>query len=160
MDVMQLKEFIIKPSLSKLGEKSDALINLLLGTAAQESHVGEFIVQKGIGYDGGIGIYQMEAATYHYTYTKYVEKSVSMKSKFRLFLGYEGKPLATRLASDTLLATVMARLYYATFPEPLPDANDVKALANYWKKYWNTDLGSGYPDQFVKNYNKYILKIG
>ena len=159
MDVTQLREHIIKPSIMMLGEKSDALVNLLLGTAAQESHLGEWIVQQGLGLNGGIGIYQMEAATYHYTYTKHVEKSVAMKAKFRLFFGYEGKPQAARLASDTLLATVMARLYYSNFPEPLPDANDVKALAYYWKKYWNTDLGKGYPEQFMKNYNKYVLKI-
>lgn len=159
MDVTQLSEHIIKPSLMMLGEKSEALCNLLLGTAAQESHLGEWIVQPGLGFNGGIGLYQMEAATYHYTYAKHIDKSVAMKAKFRLFFGYEGKPQAARLASDALLATVMARLYYSNFPEMLPDANDIQGLANYWKKYWNTELGKGYPSQFVANYSRYILKI-
>jgi hypothetical protein len=156
IDKDQLRDIIIKPTLIMLAKYSESAVNLLLGTAAQESAMGTFLVQKGIGFNGGIGIYQMECKTYHDTYLRAVESTVSMKTKFKLFFGYEGKPLAARLASDLQFATAMARLYYAQVQEPLPDKDDIEGLANYWKKYYNTSLGKGTTDEFTRNYKRYV----
>ncbi len=154
---IQLKEIIIKPALNAIGLCSDSSINLLLGTAAQETNLGRYLVQTNIDpYLGGIGLYQMEAKTYEYIWEKHVNRSIHMRAKVRLYLGYEGRPMAARMASDMGLATIMARLNYANVLERLPDAKDVKALARYWKIYWNTMAGKGTEDQFIDHYKEFI----
>jgi hypothetical protein len=158
MNVEQLRDYIIKPTLLMLGYNSDSAINLLLGTCAQETAMGEYIVQKGLGLDGGIGIYQMEMPTYHYIYDKYITQNLTMQHRFRIFLGYDGRPHAARMASDLFLATAMARLYYYSIPERLPGHDDIRGLAKYWKKHWNTSLGKGRIEQFIANYQRYITQ--
>lgn len=156
IDCKQLKEIIIEPTLMALGLKSPSAVNLLLGTCAQETNMGSYLVQKKIGMKGGIGIYQMQAPSYEMIWTKVVSKSPAMKSKLRLLLNYDGKPPAERLASDLKLATAMCRLYYYSIDEKLPDADDIPALAAYWKKWYNTRIGKGTEQQFVTNYSVFV----
>jgi hypothetical protein len=47
----------------------------------------------------------------------------------------------------------MARLVYLRAPSPLPQDDDIEALAAYWKKYYNTDLGAGKVQDFIKHYS-------
>jgi hypothetical protein len=154
----QLKTVIVEPALNCIGLFSDAAVNLLLGTTAQETLMGRYIVQTDIApFDGGIGIYQMQQKTYDYIWDRRIEASVAMKAKIKLYLGYDGKPMAARMASDLALATIMARLYYANNLEMLPEANDLKGLARYYKIYWNTMSGSATEDQFIANYKEYVI---
>lgn len=154
----QLKDVIINPSLNAIGLFSDSACQLILGTCAQETLLCRYIIQTKIEpYKGGIGIYQMQPLTYDFIWHRHVEQSASMKAKIRLFLGYEGKPLASRMASDLALATIMCRLFYANILEKLPDGNDVKAMARYYKIYYNTKDGSATEEEFIQNYNEYVL---
>lgn len=153
----QLKDIIIRPALSAIGLCSDNAIQLLLGTAAQETQLGRYLVQTNITpYNGGIGIYQMQAPSYVHIWGRHVDSSISMKAKMKLYLGYEGMPMASRMASDLALSTIMARLFYANVLERLPDEKDVPAMARYWKLYWNTMAGKGTQDQFIDNYKEYV----
>ena len=154
MDCRQLKEFVIVPALTALGMFNPNAVNLLLGTAAQESNLGHYIVQQGIGFKGGIGIYQMEALTYNNIWDRQIENNIALKAKIRLLLGYAGRPEVNRMATDLLLATVMCRLYYYAVPKPLPQ--DLPSMAAFWKLHYNTVLGAGTEEEFIENYNKYI----
>ena len=49
----------------------------------------------------------------------------------------------------------MARIHYLRVPEKLPD--NLIGYSRYWKKYYNTEQGKGTEEEFVKNYNMYIL---
>lgn len=153
IDCTQLKEIIIVPTITALGMNSPSAVNLLLGTAAQESHLGRYLKQIN---GSALGLYQIEPRTFHWVWTSRIDTSYAMKARIRLMLGYEGKPDVMRLASDLMLSTAICRLYYATFEEPLPDADDVEGLADYWKKHWNTVLGKGTTKQFIENYKRYI----
>lgn len=157
IDVDQLRDVIIRPALSAINLVSDSAIALLLGTAAQETGLGTYIKQLNTD-KGGWGIYQMQSATFDYVWEKYISNSLSMKSKIQLYLGYTIKPNYQRMASDLGLATIMTRLYYYSFTTPFPDANDIEGFGKYWKSYWNTSLGRGTSEEFVTNYNKYVLK--
>jgi hypothetical protein len=42
-------------------------------------------------------------------------------------------------------------------PTPLPDATDVPALAAYWKKHYNTHLGSGTVVKAIKKYERFCV---
>lgn len=156
MNARQLKEVVIVPALMALGLESPSAVNLLLGTCAQESAMGHYLIQQNIGFKGGIGIYQMQKLSYDDIWNRKINDNVALKARIRLMLGYEGKPPAERMATDLKLATVMARLFYAVIPDPLPAADDIRGMAAYWKKYYNTSFGRGTIDEFVTNYAKYI----
>jgi hypothetical protein len=156
IDRDQLRDVIIKPALIAIGLYSEDAVSLLLGTCAQESQLGRYLVQQGIGFKGGIGIYQIQALSYNSAWNKQVECSTAMKAKIRLYLGYQGQPAPERMASDLSLATIMCRLYYYGIHQPLPKADDIQGQAEYWKKYYNTSMGKGTVEQFVKHYQEFI----
>ena len=49
----------------------------------------------------------------------------------------------------------MIRLHYYRVPQPLPDA-DLLQVAAYWKRHYNTTLGKGTINQFMRNYRTYV----
>jgi hypothetical protein len=121
---------------------SDAAINLLLGTAAQESAFGTYLRQiRG----PAIGAFQMEPATFDWLRNKYKERYPHLE-----------QCEAQDMEWDMGLAIVMARLRYRVVSAPLPTADDVAALATYWKKYYNTVAGAGTVEEFVENWGRYV----
>lgn len=156
INCQQLRDVVIKPALSSLGMCTDNAVYLLLLTAAQETKLGHYLVQTNIGFNGGIGIYQMEGNTYHTIWDNMVAPFPAMRGKMKLYTGYDGKPSPSRMATDLTLATIMARLFYYRVRESLPSCKDVPAMAAYWKKYWNTELGKGTVEQAVKNYDMFV----
>lgn len=155
MDASQLKDIVITPVLVALGMNSPSAANLLLGTVAQESQMGHYIAQKGIGLNGGIGIWQVERPTFQLVWDKMVAPDIAMRAKLRLLLGYEGRPGAERMATDLRLNCAIARLLYYSIKEPLPLPNDIAGLARYWKQYYNRG-GKGTESEFIANYERYI----
>lgn len=156
-DCSQFKEYIVKPSVSALGlPNADDAIQLLLMTCAQETDFGHYLLQKQIGYSGGVGIYQMESFNYHAIWDNMVQPYPAMRQKVKQYFGYDVKPMIQRMVSDLGLATMMARLFYARIEEPLPKLVNVNAMAAYYKKYWNTDKGAATIEQVLANYHKYV----
>lgn len=125
----------------------DAAINLLLGTAAQESHFGKYLRQVGGG--PALGVFQMEPATFIWLRDHYV-------SRPPFNMTHLAERVAEELVWDLRLATLMARLRYRIVPAALPGANDVFSLAQYWKKYYNTIYGAGTIEEFVMNYQRFV----
>lgn len=125
---------------------SDAAVNLLLGTAAQESKFGTYLRQLGIG--PALGVFQIEPATFNWLRDKYSNR-----------VGYttvlQGR-VAVELEWDIFLSIVIARLRYRVVPAPLPPADDIEKLAAYWKLYYNTPAGAGTVEEFIKNYERYV----
>jgi hypothetical protein len=56
------------------------------------------------------------------------------------------------LANDLAYQTAMTRIHYLRVPSPLPAPDDLPALADYWKRHYNTYRGSGHPSEFIHNY--------
>ena len=156
INCIQLRDVVIRPALQAIGYLSDDAVALLLGTCAQETQLGRYLIQTSIGFKGGIGIYQIESTSYHDVWESCVENSPSMRAKIMIHLGYTGKPKPERMASDLALASIMCRLYYLRIKEPIPKEDDIEGLARYWKKYYNTVKGKGTVDQFVGNYNQWV----
>jgi hypothetical protein len=118
-------------------------VELLLGTMAQESQFGKFFYQL----DGGParGAFQMEPETFGWLQFKYGERYPYIQGKN-----------AVEMGTDFRLAVIMARLRYRVVPLPLPDPADVVAMAEYWKRWYNTSRGAGKPAEFVENYHRYV----
>lgn len=157
IDVNQLRDYVIVPALTAVGMWSPAAVKLLLATSAQETNLGSFIVQSNIGLRGGLGIYQLEKNAFQDIWDRTVDKNIALKSKIKLYCGYEGRPFAERIITDLALATIMTRLFYYQINSPLPNVEDIEGMARYWKKWYNTEYGSGTIEQFIENYNRYCV---
>lgn len=141
---------LIEETLKEVGMHSKSAVNLLLGTAAQESNFGEYIKQL---YGGpALGVFQMEPATHDDIYTNF------LKYKKGIWCRVDdiGGPDEECMVYNLKYATIMARLQYYRRPEPLPYHQDIPAIAAYWKQWYNTPLGKGTVEEFLENYQKYV----
>ena len=153
INAKQLTELVIVPTLEYLGMNSDAAVNLMLGTLAQESAMGTYIKQiRG----PALGIYQMEPDTHQDIYESYLSYRPDLRFKLGLYTRGDHQP-PEQMITDLNYATAMARLQYFRRPEALPDAEDLVGLALYWKEYYNTIAGAGTIDEFIDNYKRYVL---
>ena len=134
---------LIQDVLTEVNLWSKSAENLLLGTAAQESRFGTYLRQLGRG--PALGAFQIEPETFADLKARY-------HTKYPWAENYEFEQLRWDLKASILFC----RLKYLSVKEPLPDANNVQALARYWKKYYNTYLGKGTPEEFILNYQKYV----
>jgi hypothetical protein len=116
-------------------------INLLLGTAAQESRFGRYLRQLS---GPAVGAFQMEPATFDWLREMFGAKYERLKPR-----------QAQDMEWDLKLATIMARLRYRASPATLP-VDEVTALGAYWKQHYNTPKGAGTVDEFAANYKRYV----
>ncbi|HCK17421.1 MAG TPA: hypothetical protein DHW36_02810 [Thalassospira sp.] len=162
INATQLRTLVVKPVLAELGLSApDVAENLIMGTAAHESHLGDYIAQVGGG--PALGIFQMEPATLHDCYDNYLDYRADLKAKVDGFLAAQpANPDGTpdkdaQLATNLAFATALCRIRYYRAPAAMPsDPNDVNGLAAYWKQYYNTPQGAGTVEQFVADYNRYL----
>jgi len=154
INLTQLRDSIIIPTLKAMDIYSLSAVNLLLGTAAQESRLGTYVKQLGCG--PAVGIYQVEPNTY-YDITNQIELyKTPLKEKILEVCNFQRFPVAEELISNIKYATIITRLYYMRIKDPLPIHNDIEGMARYWKKYYNTVLGKGTSDEFIRSYKHYI----
>jgi len=150
-----LREIIIRPAIRHLGLWSEAAENLLMGTAAQESLLGRYLIQMGAG--PALGIFQMEPSTHDDCWENYlVYRGDLAASVLKITVGRF--PRREQLVWNLYYSTAMCRVQYHRFEktDPLPAPNDIAGLAALWKKRWNTDLGKGTTDQFIRNYTAMV----
>lgn len=153
IDASQLRLAVIRPVLKEAGLWSQAAENLVLGTAAQESCCGKYLVQLKDG--PARGIFQMEPRTLDDIYANYLSFRDDLRGTVDAWLiGAIGK--AENLTVNLAYAALMCRVHYLRRAEPLPKADDVRGMAVYWKRYYNTVHGQGTEQEFVENYERYI----
>ena len=151
MDKKQLRDLIHRV-LIDLDLYSEAAENLLMGTAAQESGLGQYIRQLGNG--PALGIFQMEPATFK----DIVQNCLQYKPELaKLVMSVSG---VNALRSEYLeynlaLSICMCRIHYLRVSEKMPD--NLTGWAKYWKEYYNTRLGKGIEEEFIRNFKKYVL---
>jgi len=131
---------------------SESAVQLLLGTAAQESKFGTALRQYGKcadpmnpSYGPAIGIFQMEPETFYWLREKYCGKYPDLANR-----------MADDMEWDLRLAIIMARLRYRVVKPPLPAADDIEGMALYYKLFYNSFKGKATPEDFVKNYKKFV----
>lgn len=123
----------------------EAVVRLLLMIAAHES--GGFHFCKQVG-GPALGLFQMEPATYRAT-IEYLERTGRFSALSR-------RLSPERMVIDVEFAAAFARAYLSSFPESLPDADDLEALARYAKKYWNTEAGKATAEKYLNDFKKYV----
>ena len=156
----QLRAFI-QDVLNLFGQKansssfdSDSAVELLMLTAAQETHLGKYIKQV---RGPALGIYQMEPNTHDDIWMNYICYRQNILDAMNDLYGVSGIEWRLRMRGDLIYQTIMSRIFYMRIPAALPAKDEPMSLAHYWKKYYNTKYGKGTSEEAYKNYVKYAF---
>lgn len=153
IDPGQLRELIVRPTLQHIGLHSAAAEDLLIGTAAAESHLGQHIAQVGGG--PALGVWQVEPATHSDVWLNWLRfrpddaQTVRRMVAQCWWLDAQNRPHHNALVSDLTYCCAIARLVYRRARDPLPKAGDWMALAGYWVKNYNRG-GKGTEGKFLE----------
>jgi hypothetical protein len=143
----QFGQHIVVPVLQLLEKAgipySETAFNQVMGTIAQESLLGTFLVQNG---GPALGIGQLEPNSQITLLNSLTQEEVVVLD----MLSNSSSPI-NNIIGNLPYAVAMVRIYYSKVPEPLPP-NTVSGLARYWKQWYNTPAGSGTVQQFIKNF--------
>lgn len=142
---------VIRPVLTDLGYWSQAVENLLLGTAACESNLGTFLFQV----EGpALGIFQMEPSTHDDIHRHFLAYRPELRRKVLNWSVTGGT--ASELVWNLAYAAAMARMQYLRAPEAIPDANDLEGLGRLYKVRYNTPSGAGSIAGFISAYRRMV----
>lgn len=142
------RELIVRPTLYVLNMWSEAAENLLMGTACQESRLAFLKQMPGPAR----GIYQCEPDTFVDLWDSWLVYRPEIVTDLGRATGI-GEPRFDLLPGNLYYATAICRLDYRREQEPLPDADDIRGLGSYWKRYYNSHKGLGTIEQFVRSYD-------
>lgn len=130
---------VIEPALAALVPVgipySRVAADLLMATAAVESGLGTYLVQRS---GPALGVFQIEPATLQ---SLYDHLSVPQLAAAKRVASGQWS-IITQLPGNMLLAAAICRLFYWHIPDPLP-LRTLEGLFNYWKTHYNTALGAG-----------------
>lgn len=147
IDLDQFRDYVVEPALEDLGLMSAAASELVLGTALQESHL-TYIKQLGEG--PALGVCQMEPNTHDDIWKNFLSyRNVLSDAVLDI-----GGPEPQELIWNLKYSVAMCRVHYRRVRSPLPQAGDVAGQAQYWKTYYNTELGKGTTQEYIDNWSR------
>ena len=157
MDPYQFNTCVLVPALNVIGLYSLSANSLMLGTALYESNL-EYLEQNGGGT--AKGVYQVEEKTY-VDINRYLSRYDNTKLKERCLSAcfYSAWPPSETLMYNLRWATVVTRIKYAMLITPLPEYDDVRALASYYKRFYNTFKGKADIDKVMPAFEHAIRII-
>ncbi len=156
IDPRQLRDLIVIPTLKHIDRYSENAVRLLLATCAVESDMGKWLKQRPNG--PALGPYQVEPNTHQSIIDDYLIYRPHLISKLRTWVPNIGNDLD--LIGNFYYSTAIARFKYSWHPGDLPDKNDIKSMAKYWRAVYNGNSEAMTDDEainkFMKKYKVYI----
>ena len=151
INIEQLRRYVIIPALDRLEIHSLAREQLVLFTGVIESNLTHLDqINSGEERPGpAYGIFQMEKATHDDIITNFVSHKPSLKQRLDT-LKLDGMAGHLQMHGNLYYAAAMCGIHYLRAKAPLPDQGDLESMAKYWKRYYNTILGSGIEAEFIK----------
>jgi hypothetical protein len=146
MDIRQFRDFVVRPSLRQINAWAPNAEQLVIATALAES--GLFFIQQ-IGRGPARGFFQMEPVTHDDIWERYLSRQPGLLNSLKALI-MRDMDLHDQLRGNHFYAAAMCRIFYLRFKEPLPEEDDWQGMAAYWKKYYNTHLGAGTTEGFLK----------
>ena len=133
---------------------SEAAVELIMMTAAQESLCGRYLQQQENGI--ALGIFQIEPPTYRDIFDNHLAYHPKLKARVDAhFAGINMENFSIMLRGNIPYSIVLCRIDYWREREALPAADDIEGLASYYKRFWNSSLGDADIKTAIRNYNKY-----
>ena len=141
MDADQFRTDVLRPPLKVVGGGfwSMQAESLLLGTAAMESLL-KYVRQFKNG--PALSLMQIEPATYLDACRYLNQRQPQLRDRILDACYLQAFPPPSALIWNMRLAALIARTIYWMVPEPLPDANDLVGIANYYIKYYHKSTNS------------------
>jgi len=124
--------------------------HLVWGTGAHESMGWQYRRQMGNG--PAKGFWQMEPFTFYDLGENFLAYKPKLAAKVKQVAGVK-EFIAEDLINNDKLAICMCRVKYFQVKEALP--TDLAGWAGYWKTYYNTRLGKGTEEGFIRDYKEY-----
>lgn len=149
-------EYVIRPTLAYLDPEiphSRAAERLLLGTAIHESADLTYVDQLTPGPGPAYGLWQMEAATHYDLWSRFIEPRQALAHKLRSLRAPFPSPIE-QLRSTLPYACGMARVVYYRSPDPMPEFDDIDAMAAWAKRTFNTIKGKATVDDYRRAFVK------
>jgi hypothetical protein len=144
---------VIRPALRQIHLYSAAAEQLLLGTAIQESRL-KYVVQQPHG--PARGYFQMEPGTHDDIWKSFLHYHKHLAARVNSLLSKAESPHKfAALKTNHKYAAAMCRVHYFRVSTALPHLNDIQAMAEYWKTYYNSEEGGGTVDEYVLNWNRF-----
>ena len=154
VDPEQLRLQVVRPALELIELWSSRAEALVLGTAAQESHL-RYLSQLGAG--PALGLWQMEPDTHTDIWDNYLRYRPELAERAMLAGGHQAttkheRPPHNWLIYNLRYAAAMCRIHYRRVPAALPNADDLQAMGKYYKQFYNTAEGAATVGEFVRSY--------
>lgn len=124
--------------------RNNKAVAMLLETCAAETHCGNYRDPTPNG--AGRGVTQIDHGTFDWLKDKYQNSAIAAKLDERFGIDIR-RVQHSELDYNPLLALIFARLRYWTVTECIPATR--KLRADYWKKYYNTELGKGTAQHYL-----------
>lgn len=147
LDLAQLRELVIKPTLDYIGMGGPAAEEQILGTIIQESGA-HFLHQLG---GPAITLGQLEPATIDDINVNFLAYRPDLRRKVLSFASL-ALSVIDQLPGNLHLTVVYMRLKYARSADPMPAAGDLDGQAHFWKTTYNTAGGAGTEDEYRTNW--------
>jgi hypothetical protein len=143
-----LLELAVRPALQIIGGGT-AAEQLVMGTAAVESNL-IWLKQHGTG--PALGLWQMEPFTFH----DLTNRLTDAQFNTLMSLSTHNRAEPDELAWNLRFGAAMCRIKYRDDPRPLPQAGDIQGMAATWKRCYNSHLGAGKPEDFIRAWGNLI----
>jgi len=154
IDLQQFHDFVVYPILDFLGTNSESARRLLLGTLAHESlgsTIDQILGPSDRELGPAIGLFQIEPATHDDLWKNFLQFNSRFRKKLE-WLQARYPDVHRQLATNLAYATAVARMIYYRQKPPLPASSNDKGLAEYWKKWYNTEEGKGTVSAWLLHY--------
>ena len=155
--------YVVEPVLKYLHPEipiSPAAMALLMGTAAVESNMGQWIDQTTPGPGPAYGPWQMELATWRTNQVRLRRKPALQGKVGGLFIRSVIEPdqdAAVEMRGNWYYACAMARVHYYYSSFTFPADMTVTKLAAIWKAHYNTFAGKGTINGFINLWHSHGL---
>jgi len=156
LNINQFRDLIVKSSLSDLLLYSQEAEELMVFTCAVESRGGTYLHQVS---GPALGIYQMEPMTYNDIWHNFILMDNKLALRLCNNFDVNRMPPESRLIYDLRFATAMTRIFYLRVQAALPAFNDINAIWDYYKKYYNTPKGAAQKDESIKKYRDFLQSL-
>ena len=155
-DILQYRDYVLRPTLTFIGMGGEAAEKLMLGTALQESN---FMYLEQIGPGPARSLYQVEPKTHDSVWADFLVYRDVHRAKIRQLMAPWPINPKQQLYTNRAYACAIARLVYYRRPEALPSADDPRGIAAYYKKWYNTPGGKATTDQFLVKYHAEVAPL-
>lgn len=153
IDLQQFQRYIARPALKSAGLWSLAAERLVIGTCLAESglsYLDQVESRRGDLRPGpAYGVCQMEGFTHDDIWSSWLSRKPHVAQKVRALMvpGLDG---VDQLQGNLYYAVIMCRVFYLRVPAALPHEDNFEGQAEYWKQYYNTHLGKGTVEGYMR----------